>query len=204
MKYRKKPVTIEAMQYTGENFEEIQEFMGEEKPIFARDYVSVVIRTLEGSMKAKVGDYIIKGVKGEFYPCRKDIFEQTYEKVDPNRQTKNPRPIDASELKRALMCDMDFGIFHAGRNGEQEVFFPQSDVLREVDDCPTIEPVKQEWIKVEDGTPEQFSSAIVFDGDAVGEAIYDGKRFEWVLDEDIAYATHWMPLPEPPKGSGEE
>lgn len=68
-----------------------------------------------------------------------------------------------------------------------------------IDAQPTIEPVKQEWIKVEDGTPEQFSSAIVFDGDAVGEAIYDGKRFKWVFDEDIAYATHWMPLPEPPK-----
>ena len=42
---------------------------------------TITIHTLEGDMKAKQGDYIIKGVKGEFYPCRKDIFEQTYEEI---------------------------------------------------------------------------------------------------------------------------
>ena len=85
-KYIKKPVEIEAVQWTGFNPTEIKEF--------ARDNVTVeyeagadpmtatvTIHTLEGDMKANHGDYIIKGVKGEFYPCRQDIFEQTYEEV---------------------------------------------------------------------------------------------------------------------------
>jgi hypothetical protein len=60
MKYRKKPVVVEAYQTDKE----------------------IVIHTLEGDMKANRGDYIIKEVKGEFYPCRQDIFEQTYEEVE--------------------------------------------------------------------------------------------------------------------------
>ena len=41
------------------------------------------VRTLEGNMKAEVGDWIIKGINGELYPCKPDIFDKTYEKVDP-------------------------------------------------------------------------------------------------------------------------
>lgn len=93
MKYRKKPVEIEAIQYNGLNREEIEKFVsckleqeletdlayqvGCGAPIF-----NIAINTLEGKMKAIPGDYIIKGIKGEFYPCKPDIFEQTYEKVD--------------------------------------------------------------------------------------------------------------------------
>ena len=83
-KYRKKPVVIEAIQFvdTTERIGEIQEFMG---GITIRvDYADknnpiIKIDTLEGVMAANVGDYIIKGVKGEFYPCKPDIFEATYE-----------------------------------------------------------------------------------------------------------------------------
>lgn len=60
MKYRKKPVVVEAYQTDKE----------------------MIIHTLEGDIHASVGDYIITGVKGEQYPCKPDIFEQTYEKVD--------------------------------------------------------------------------------------------------------------------------
>lgn len=79
MKYRKKPVVIEALQYTGENADEIIEFT----KCLAQVGVSksLIISTLEGDHIASVGDYIIKGVKGEFYPCKPDIFEQTYEKI---------------------------------------------------------------------------------------------------------------------------
>lgn len=84
MRYRKKPVVIEAIQFvdTTERIGEIQEFMG---GITIRvDYADknnpiIKIETLEGVMAANVGDYIIKGVKGEFYPCKPDIFEATYE-----------------------------------------------------------------------------------------------------------------------------
>ena len=78
-KYKKKPVVIEAIRFTGSNYEEIREFIG--KNTLCSD-LSIVIPTLEGDMIAQKGDYIIKGVKGEFYPCKPDIFEKTYESVE--------------------------------------------------------------------------------------------------------------------------
>ena len=77
-KYRKKPVIIEAVQYNGENIAEISEFVTNRGMSFDGE---LKIETLEGTMIASIGDYIIKGVKGEFYPCKPDIFEQTYEEV---------------------------------------------------------------------------------------------------------------------------
>jgi hypothetical protein len=82
-KYTKKPVEIEALQWTGDNRDKIWEFC----PLsyFNTDLetgaLSLMIQTLEGSMQASIGDYIIKAVKGEFYPCKPDIFEMTYDKV---------------------------------------------------------------------------------------------------------------------------
>lgn len=78
MKYRKKPVVIEAVQWTGENFDEVYEFTNKTCLWVGGE---LIIETLEGDHLARVGDYIIKGVKGEFYPCKPDIFEQTYEPV---------------------------------------------------------------------------------------------------------------------------
>jgi hypothetical protein len=85
MKFRKKPVVIEAIKVQPQyrNLKEITAFVGAERlcPIARRpDYV-LRIRTLEGDMAVSHGDYIIKGVAGEFYPCKPDIFEQTYEQV---------------------------------------------------------------------------------------------------------------------------
>lgn len=99
-RYRKKPVEVEAIQYKiikevpckygiakESNSMEIAEFM---KAPFLREVTVpsntpegrtyVEIETLEGTMQANLGDYIIKGVKGEFYPCKPDIFEETYER----------------------------------------------------------------------------------------------------------------------------
>ena len=89
-KFRKKPVVIEAIQYNNLNKAEIEIFVGKKLkeelesetayvagkgiPVF-----SLLIETLEGNMKASTRDYIIKGIKGEFYPCKPDIFEATYE-----------------------------------------------------------------------------------------------------------------------------
>ena len=76
--YRKKPVVIEAVQWTGENHAEMCEFIDPEVfEIIPR--VGLVIHTLEGDHHASPGDYIIKGVNGEFYPCKPDIFAKTYE-----------------------------------------------------------------------------------------------------------------------------
>lgn len=85
MKYRNKPVVIEAIQWNGANHLLPQtEFMKGSNAYLDRSKSvlgEIVIPTLEGEMRASVGDYIIKGVKGEFYPCKPDIFEQTYEEV---------------------------------------------------------------------------------------------------------------------------
>ena len=80
MKYRKKPVVIEAVQWNGCNLEEIKEFAGDS--LICNAYGCIEIKTLEGNHICTEGDYIIKGVQGEFYPCKPDIFEQTYERVE--------------------------------------------------------------------------------------------------------------------------
>lgn len=87
-KYRKLPVEIEAIQHTGDNFQELQDWTGQLLPIPkpASEYLAgtFVVETLEGKTIASLGDYIIKGVNGEFYPCKPDIFEKTYELVEPS------------------------------------------------------------------------------------------------------------------------
>lgn len=75
-KYQKKPVIIEAVQFDGKNFDEIQNWSTAH--FIPLTDGTFVIPTLEGDMKASLGDFIIKGVNGEFYPCKPDIFENTY------------------------------------------------------------------------------------------------------------------------------
>lgn len=77
--YRKKPIVIEAVQYTNDNRAEVGEFLRGVNHITTS--AGIVIRTLEGDMLAQPGDYIIRGMKGEYYPCKPDIFEGTYEDV---------------------------------------------------------------------------------------------------------------------------
>lgn len=84
MKYRKKPVVVEAIQFTGtpSSIAAISMMMDNKGIGIASDRSALMISTLEGEHKANIGDYIIKGVKGEFYPCKPDIFEATYDKVE--------------------------------------------------------------------------------------------------------------------------
>lgn len=80
-KYRKKPVVIEALQFDGTNADDIVEFCGGVLS-FTRSQELPIINTLEGDMTAQIGDFIIKGVQGEFYPVKPDIFAATYEAVN--------------------------------------------------------------------------------------------------------------------------
>lgn len=88
-KYRKRPVVIEAVRLTEENGHEVWQWANS-KPHYAPDGTmdGLTIFTLEGRMKADFGDWIIKGVEGEFYPCKPDIFDKTYVEVpeDDGRQ----------------------------------------------------------------------------------------------------------------------
>jgi hypothetical protein len=90
MRFRKKPVVIEAIQFDGNNNTMVDKFMDGA----IHDFIGhqgrekyhdncVCIRTLEGNMVAEPGDWIIRGIKGEFYPCKPDIFEATYELAEP-------------------------------------------------------------------------------------------------------------------------
>lgn len=82
-RFRKKPVVIDALQFTGTNNAECLLFMGLPEHIafnpelHSTDYP--VIHTLEGTLVASPGDWIIRGTKGEFYPCKPDIFAEIYE-----------------------------------------------------------------------------------------------------------------------------
>lgn len=96
MKYRKKPVVIEAKQWNGKNEREMFDFLtsdtGQDVALdgekFRIDLANggcqvgnLIIKTLEGEMKANIGDFVICGINGEFYPCKPDIFKKTYEEV---------------------------------------------------------------------------------------------------------------------------
>jgi len=85
MKYRKKPVVIEAVQLVEGCIDEMAKFAPNHLIDWGyreRDVFWATIKTLEGTMTAEHGDYIIKGVEGEFYPCKPGIFAKTYEEVD--------------------------------------------------------------------------------------------------------------------------
>lgn len=79
-KYRKKPVTIEALKWLGNNEAEMNAFVPSHQHRYEPD--GLYIMTLEGDHKANIGDFIVKGVKGEFYPVKSDIFAMTYEVVE--------------------------------------------------------------------------------------------------------------------------
>lgn len=102
MKYRKRPVIIEAMELRGDNLESVIEWCGGEWLALSawpsqvhlatyerkgqRYIPALLIHTLEGDHEARGGDFIIKGVAGEFYPCKPDIFAQTYELAEPGEK----------------------------------------------------------------------------------------------------------------------
>lgn len=83
MKYRKKPVIIDAVRWEGQPVQKIRRELSVDGPVpILRNLVTpteLIIKTLEGDMTASWGDYIIKGVDGEVYPCKPEIFEKTYD-----------------------------------------------------------------------------------------------------------------------------
>lgn len=91
-KYRKRPVVVEAIRWTGDNLRDVIDFTGWHESASRKwtweEYEHIVrekglkIFTLEGPLMATVGDWIIKGVQGEFYPCKPDIFLASYEPID--------------------------------------------------------------------------------------------------------------------------
>jgi hypothetical protein len=82
-RYRKRPVKVDAVEWTGENAQEVAAFVGGQAELleWGLGKGKWIIFTLEGKMEASPGDYIVRGIKGEYYPVKPDIFKQTYEPV---------------------------------------------------------------------------------------------------------------------------
>lgn len=100
-RFRKKPVVIEAIQYDGtfEGFKEVREFVGNDLCVVSPDGDLPTIRTLEGDMLVSKDDFVIRGVKGECYPCKPDIFAATYE---PEGASVCPATFDFGQALRFL------------------------------------------------------------------------------------------------------
>lgn len=129
MKYRKKPVVIEAFQWFGspeqsEDPEWICDAINYGEAYFLNDGThEFYIKTLEGDLRVTPGDFIIKGVKGEIYPCKPDIFEMTYEKY-----YAGPKPVDHTSVITKEI----------GMNDKEKYFFFEAIDLQELikKDCP--------------------------------------------------------------------
>lgn len=123
--YRKKPVEVEAHIFTGASTSkgQIEKWMEtgvwEEKEIHTRDFRTMEINTLEGKMVANPGDYIIKGVAGEFYPCKQDIFNATYEPIQNTEREPGSYPaksvVKGDEI---LFCGKKYVVTMTGHSGE--------------------------------------------------------------------------------------
>lgn len=155
MKYTKKPITIEAIQFNGHNQDEIKSFVGRDleselesetayvagvaPPVF-----SLIIPTLEGEMKAMPSDYIIKGIKGEFYPCKPDIFAASY----------NPAAMDRTDYDKCTSTKHNSVCL--SRAADDEPIF----VLRAKD--PTAPEIVAAWVERNTGVQpkEKLDGAI--------------------------------------------
>ncbi len=144
-KYRKKPVVVEAVRWTGSNLEEIRNFVGSDliedcvelfdtKRELKKMLVGIAINTFEGTMMVDYGDYIIKDAHGDFNLCRSDIFKQTYEEViDDN---KEQRKTYLSEYLKEHNCSYKEFMEH------QEMYNGFCPVGLEENPCPAMDCIE--------------------------------------------------------------
>jgi len=146
MKFRKKPVVIEAIQFNGTtlSLERILKWMGNaasirndiaagfDPPSFS-DRGKIAIRTLEGTMFASPGDWIIKGVKGEFYPCKPDIFAETYDEASEEEGTELDQLIteaqQTAERLNKLNAFMATDAFPNLKRAEKDLLYSQQRIM---------------------------------------------------------------------------
>lgn len=183
MKYRKKPVVIEAIQLKVDNFDAVCDFMGgtpvpKHNPNFGVDehdntnepYLGVYIETLEGKMLASYGDYIIKGVNSEFYPCKPDIFEKTYDKADDSSS--------AMDFGDAIEVLKQGGVIRRkGWNGKGLMVFKQVPAHIESDIIPKMQSL-----------PQSAKDLIL-----KGKAFIDYTSRCLIYNENTGRADSWVP-----------
>lgn len=145
MKYIKKAVVIDAIQVKANNFDRICDFMGctpeqvlnpmsdiDEFGDSRDPYLGVIIDTLEGKMQANIGDMIIKGVKGEFYPCKPDIFKATYDKAPADYKDRmRAEHYELNERANKLSSFFQTAIFGNLPDEKKELMREQLRVMRE-------------------------------------------------------------------------
>ena len=125
--YRKRPVEIQALRWTGSNLYDVEAFIADPRKghiTFESPIPVLYLRTLEGIMRVSVDDFVIRGVKGEFYPCKPDIFEATYEPVKGSDARRKP---DRSINKLIYSIKLAYS-----RNGRISLTFDSCDFCEEV------------------------------------------------------------------------
>lgn len=191
-KYIKKPVVIEAIQLKVNNFDDVCNFMGrtpepKHNPDFGIDehgntnepYLGVYIDTLEGKMFANYGDYIIKGVNGEFYPCKPDIFEKTYKKAD------NSSTMDFGDAIEVLK--QGGVIRRKGWNGKGLVVFKQVPAHIGSDIIPKMQSLPQsakDLILKENGFVDYTSQCLIYNKNT-------GRADSWTPSISDVFAEDW-------------
>ena len=190
MKYKKKPVVVEAVKWTGENHAEMCEFIDPEVfEIIPR--VGLVIHTLEGDHHASYGDYIIKGVNGKFYPCKPDIFAKTYEAAlptltPPNEWVSVEEGLPDAEKEVRLFC-----VTTNGYKYQCQGFYVPPGMRRDDSDY------SWDW-ECCDQYDEDSDDYFVNPGWYESSHNWDEYSAFGIADK----VTYWMPLPEPPGKEG--
>ena len=189
MKYKKKPVIIDAIQWTGGNMVEIADFakgfakfdeirQGDSENNIPAQY-DLSIQTLEGTMQASRGDYIIKGVNGEFYPCKPDIFEKTYEKADS---------LSAMDFGDAIEVLKQGGaIRRSGWNGKGLFVVKQIPAHIESDVIPKMQSLPQaakDHIMRTKGFIDYTSQCLIYNENT-------GRADSWVPSISDVFAQDW-------------
>lgn len=188
-RYVKKPIAIEAVKWKGFNNDEIKDFAGDSVKIeVIREgdadngippSVDCSIETLEGVMKANVGDYIIKGVNGEFYPCKQDIFEKTYDKADDSSVMRFGDAIEV--LKQGGT------VRRSGWNGKGLMVFKQVPAHIDSDIIPKMQSLPQsakDLILESKGFIDYTSQCLIYNENT-------GRADSWVPSISDVFAEDW-------------
>ena len=188
-RYVKKPIAIEAVKWKGFNNDEIKDFAGDSVKIeVIREgdadngippSVDCSIETLEGVMKANVGDYIIKGVNGEFYPCERDIFEKTYDKADDSSVMRFGDAIEV--LKQGGT------VRRSGWNGKGLMVFKQVPAHIDSDIIPKMQSLPQsakDLILKGKGFIDYTSQCLIYNENT-------GRADSWVPSISDVFAEDW-------------
>lgn len=188
-RYVKKPIAIEAVKWKGFNNDEIKDFAGDSVKIeVIREgdadngippSVDCSIETLEGVMKANVGDYIIKGVNGEFYPCKPDIFEKTYDKADDSSVMCLGDAIEVLKQGGAVR--------RSGWNGKGLMVFKQVPAHIDSDIIPKMQALPQsakDLILKSKGFIDYTSQCLIYNENT-------GRADSWVPSISDVFAEDW-------------